>query len=199
MREEKSIKRTYALDISLIALFAALTAVGAYIWFPLPISPVPITLQTLFVYLAGIILGSRLASLSQVLYICLGVVGLPVFSGGKAGLGVLLGPTGGYLIGFIIAGYVIGKMVESKNKCGYVWILISLIVGTAVIYVLGVIQLSVWMNIGLDKAVFLGTLPFLVGDALKIAVALYVGNSRQIKLIKKYIMYPKKRVIADSA
>jgi len=74
------------------SMFGALTAVGAYIMIPLP--PVPVTLQTLFVFLAGALLGGSLGALSQVVYILLGVIGLPVFAGGKAGAGVLLGPTG---------------------------------------------------------------------------------------------------------
>jgi biotin transport system substrate-specific component len=92
------------------AMFGAATAMGAYIMIPLP--PVPITLQTLFVVLAGALLGGRLGALSQVVYLLLGIIGLPVFHGGKGGLGILLGPTGGYLVGFIAAAYVVGKLIE---------------------------------------------------------------------------------------
>jgi len=81
------------------SLFGALTAMGALI--SIPLQPVPVTLQTLFLYLAGSLLGGGLGALSQTVYIMLGVIGLPVFSGGKAGLGVLMGPTGGYLVGFV--------------------------------------------------------------------------------------------------
>jgi len=96
------------LEISLTSLFAVLTALGAYIIIPLPFTPVPITMQTFFVYLAAAILGSRLGTLSMVIYLCLGVAGLPVFHGGLAGFGVLGGPTGGYIFGFILGSYVIG-------------------------------------------------------------------------------------------
>jgi biotin transport system substrate-specific component len=89
------------------SMFGSLTAIGAYIMIPLP--PVPITFQTLFLNLAGALLGGYLGALSQVVYILLGVIGLPVFAGGKAGLGVLLGPTGGYLFGFVLAALVVGK------------------------------------------------------------------------------------------
>ena len=77
-----------------------------------PLYPVPLTLQTLFTYLAGAVLGPSLGALSQVIYILLGGIGLPVFAGGKAGFGTLLGPTGGYLFGFIAASFAIGKLSD---------------------------------------------------------------------------------------
>ena len=110
------------------SMFGAATAVGAFISIPIP--PVPITLQTLFTYLAGALLGGRLGALSQFVYLLLGVMGLPVFALGKAGFGVLFGPTGGYIIGFIGSAYVIGTMIETKNNPGILWILLSLIAGT---------------------------------------------------------------------
>ena len=97
------------------SLFGAGTAAGAYLIIPLP--PVPITLQTLFVWgLAGALLGARLGALSQLVYLLIGIIGLPVFAGGKAGLGVLFGPTGGYLIGFVAGAWVIGTLVNLKKN-----------------------------------------------------------------------------------
>lgn len=151
------------------AMFAAGTAAGAYILIPLP--PVPITLQTLFLNLAGALLGGRLGALSQVVYVLLGVIGLPVFAGGKAGMGVLLGPTGGYLIGFIVAAYVVGKLIEIKKKPDFIWNLFSMVAGTIVIYVFGVIQLSFIAKLSISKSISVGVLPFLIGDALKIIAA----------------------------
>jgi biotin transport system substrate-specific component len=148
------------------ALFGALTAVGAYIIIPLP--PVPITLQTLFLGLAALLLGGRLGALSQAVYVLLGIIGLPVFAGGKAGLGVLLGPTGGYLIGFIIAAFVIGKLAALKTSPGFAWLCLSLIAGTAVIYACGVLQLTVVARLTPLKAMTVGVLPFLPGDVIKI-------------------------------
>jgi len=129
-----------ALDAIMVSLFVALTAIGSFMTFPL--YPVPITLQTFFTYLAGAILGSRLGALSQLVYVLLGCIGLPVFAGGKAGLGVLLGPTGGYLTGFIFSAFVIGGLCEAKQNPSFVWILTSMIIGTAVIYAVGAVQLS---------------------------------------------------------
>ena len=89
------------------SLFGALTAIGAFI--VVPLQPVPFTLQTFFTALSGVILGGRTAALSQVVYLILGCMGLPVFAGGKAGLGIVLGPTGGYILGFILELISLGK------------------------------------------------------------------------------------------
>ena len=162
------------------SLFGALTAVGAYIIIPLP--PVPITLQTLFLGLAGTLLGGRLAALSQVIYLLLGIIGLPVFAGGKSGLGVLFGPTGGYLIGFVVAAFVIGRLVALKNRPGFVWICFSLTAGMAVIYTLGVLQLSLVARLTLPKALTVGVLPFLPGDAVKIVLTALIARKLQDRL-----------------
>lgn len=151
------------------SIFGAATAAGAYILIPLPL--VPITLQTLFLNLAGALLGGRLGALSQVVYVLLGIIGLPVFAGGKAGMGVLLGPTGGYLIGFIVAAYVVGKLIEIKKKPGFIWTVSSMVAGMICIYVFGVIQLSFIAKLPFNKSISVGVLPFLIGDALKIIAA----------------------------
>jgi biotin transport system substrate-specific component len=151
------------------AMFGAATAVGAYLIIPFPL--VPITLQTLFLNLACAILGGYLAGLSQVVYLLLGIIGLPVFAGGKAGIGVLFGPTGGYLIGFVVAAFVIGKLIELREKPGFVWMALSMVVGLVVIYLLGIVQLSFVAKLSFAKAVSVGVLPFLIGDAIKIAAA----------------------------
>jgi biotin transport system substrate-specific component len=155
------------------SLFGAVTAAGAYLIIPFPL--VPITLQTLFLNLAAALLGGRLGALSQVIYILLGIIGLPVFAGGKGGIGVLLGPTGGYLIGFVIAAYIIGKLIELKERPGFVWMACSMVVGLFVIYLLGVTQLSIVAKLTVGKAVTVGFLPFLIGDAVKIIVAALVS------------------------
>jgi len=95
------------------SMFGAMTAVGAWLIIPFPL--VPITLQTLFLNLAAALLGGYLGALSQIIYISLGIIGLPVFAGGKAGFGVLMGPTGGYLAGFIAGAYLMGKLVEKRS------------------------------------------------------------------------------------
>jgi biotin transport system substrate-specific component len=151
------------------SMFGALTAVGAYILIPLP--PVPITLQTLFVNLAGALLGGTLGALSQIVYILLGVIGLPVFAGGKAGAGVLLGPTGGYLIGFVVGAYVIGKLTAIRKKPGVIWLIGAMSIGIAVVYLFGMVQLMIVAKLDFHKAIAIGLLPPLPGDILKIIIA----------------------------
>jgi len=165
------------------AMFGAVTAVGAFIIIPIP--PVPITLQTLFTALSGALLGGRLGALSQVIYVLLGIIGLPVFAGGKAGLGVLFGPTGGYLIGFIVGSYVIGKIIEIKKDAGIFLIAISMIIGFLVLYAIGILQLSVVAKLSFVKALSVGMIPFLIGDALKIAVATFVTLKLRNRIFTK--------------
>ena len=160
-------------EIVYASMFGAATAAGAYIIVPIP--PVPITLQTLFLSLAGVLLGARAAAMSQIVYVLIGAIGLPVFAGGKAGLGVLFGPTGGYLMGFIAGAYVIGKLAELRPSGGILWIASAMAVGTIVIYTLGIAQLCIVAQLTVSKAVAVGALPFLPGDAVKIGVAAAVA------------------------
>ena len=162
------------------SMFGAATAVGAFISIPIP--PVPITLQTLFTYLAGALLGGRLGALSQFVYVLLGVMGLPVFALGKAGPGVLFGPTGGYIIGFMAAAYVIGTMIETKKTPGVIWILLSMITGTIVVYGFGVLQLSWVAKFSIQKAIAAGALPFLIGDTIKIIAATVITLALRDKI-----------------
>jgi len=154
------------------SMFGALTAIGAWIIIPFPL--VPITLQTLFLSLAAALLGGYLGALSQIIYICLGIIGLPVFSGGKAGFGVLMGPTGGYLVGFILGAYITGKLIELREKPGFAWMTGSMFAGLAVIYALGIIQLMVVAQLSLEKALAVGFLPIIPGEFIKMPAAAYI-------------------------
>jgi biotin transport system substrate-specific component len=154
------------------SVFGAVTAAGAYLMIPVP--PVPITLQTLFLYVAAALLGGRLGALSQVVYLLIGIIGLPVFAGGKGGLGVLLGPTGGYLIGFVAGAYAVGRLVELRRDPGPIWLGLAMVGGTAVIYLLGVMQLILIAKFSVNQAITVGVLPFLIGDAIKIGVAVLI-------------------------
>lgn len=156
------------------SLMATLTAVGAYI--AIPIGPVPIVLQNLFVMLAGLLLGGRWGLTSVGVYLLAGAVGLPVFAGGTGGIGKFVGPTGGYLLGFAAAAYVIGKISERGKGLVAVDIL-AMILGTIIIYGLGVSWLKVVTGMSISKAVAVGMLPFLLGDALKIAAAIPITRA----------------------
>jgi biotin transport system substrate-specific component len=165
------------------SLFAALTAAGAYIHIPIPFSPVPVTLQVFFVLLAGSILKSKWGSLSMIVYTLLGISGLPVFAGGSSGIGVLLGPTGGYIIGFILAAYIIGKFSEkTENSTGSSLLInaLNMSAGVLVIYLCGVFQLMIVTKIGLGAALTLGVIPFLPGEIVKTAVAAYIASTYEL-------------------
>jgi biotin transport system substrate-specific component len=155
----------------LASLLAALTAVGAYIH--IPIGPVPIVLSTLFAVLSGLLLGSRRGLASMGLYLLVGAIGLPVFAGGKAGLAYFLGPTGGYLFGYLLAAWVAGFISEHSRG---LWVLeiIAVIAGSIAIYVVGVPWLKMITRISWQKAWMIGVIPFLAGDAVKAVVILFL-------------------------
>ena len=162
------------LDLITTTTFSVLTAIGALVFVPL--YPVPITLQTLFTYLSGAVLGPWLGALSQVIYIALGGVGLPIFAGGKAGFGTLAGPTGGYLFGFVAASFAIGKTCHLKKRRTTIRIAGSFTLGTLIIYAFGVAQLTQWMNGNLQSAVTVGLVPFIIGDTAKVAIGVTIAT-----------------------
>jgi biotin transport system substrate-specific component len=180
--EEEKMKREILSLRGMVyaSMFGAITAVGAYIVIPLPL--VPITLQTFFVSLAPALLGGALGALSQVIYVLIGLIGLPVFAGGKAGFGVLIGPTGGYLAGFIIGAYIIGKLIEMKQKPGFVWMVSAMVVGHVALYALGVAQLMFVAKLSLGKAVAVGVIPTVPGGIAKILAAAFVALKLRDKI-----------------
>ena len=155
------------------ALFAALTAVGAYM--ALPIGPVPVVMQNLFVFLAGLILGGRWGMASVGIYLLAGAIGMPVFAGGTGGIGRFLGPTGGYLIGYMPAVFIIG-WVAGKTGQRPLGDILAMVCGTIVLYFCGLVWLKVLTGLAWPKAIAVGMLPFLLGDALKIAVAVPIAR-----------------------
>lgn len=130
-------EQNIAAQVMWITVFAALTAIGARI--EIPHQPVPYTLQTLFVLLAGALLGKRNAALSQLLYLTMGLMGLPVFASGGFGLAKIIGPTGGYLLSFPVAAFVVGYLVENHKQ--FIWTLVSMALGLFIIFSLGTLQL----------------------------------------------------------
>ncbi len=159
-------------DVCLVAGFSLIIAVSAQVSIPLPFTPVPVTLQTFAVVLTGALLGSRRGAAAILAYLAEGLAGLPVFSLGRAGFAHLLGPTGGYLVGFVAAAWLVGFFVERRLASTLFGALFVLIVGHLVPYVTGVAWLSV--SLGIQRALILGFMPFLVGDALKVAASVGV-------------------------
>ncbi|MFW6006715.1 MAG: biotin transporter BioY [Bacillota bacterium] len=162
-------------EMGRIAIFAALTAILAFVVIPLPFSPVPVSGQTLGVMLAGLYLSGRNAFFSQLIYTFLGVIGLPVFAGGSSGIGVLFGPSGGFIWGFLLGAYIIGKLTEDESNKS--WIINTGILvtgGVVAIYFPGLIQFSLLMGVSIIEAFSMVVFPFLPGDILKIIVSLFM-------------------------
>ncbi len=174
--------------MTLSALFAVLTALGAFIRIPFPL--VPITLQTFFVVLSGTLLGSRAGALAQVLYVGMGLIGLPVFTGG-GGPQYILHPTFGYLLGFIAGAWTIGFISERSGEPSFALYLTACLIGTAVIYTVGAFVLYLNLNhvagkeTSIRQVLEFGVAPFIAGDIFKMlgtaALASRVGSRlRQI-------------------
>jgi biotin transport system substrate-specific component len=162
-------KNTFLVNITLAVIGSLFVALMAQITIYLPFSPVPITGQTFAVLLIGMSYGSRLGSITILTYLLEGVSGMPFFAGGLAGPSVLVGPSGGYLLGFVVAAWVVGRFVERHTVMKPITTFFIFVVGSVVIYTFGVIWLSI--SLGLHKAIAVGVLPFLPGDLIKALLA----------------------------
>jgi biotin transport system substrate-specific component len=178
-------QRAVSATIGVMA-FVAMTALGAHVRIPLPFTPVPITLQTFFVHLAGATLGPALGPASLSVYLLVGAAGLPVFAGGASGIAYLLkGATTGYLIGFIAATALVGWLIRRREDSGFLWILLSMAAGSLVVYACGVPWLAWTLNLSPATALAKGMLPFLVGDVVKVcaAAALFRSYQRRAQVV----------------
>ncbi|WP_370572209.1 biotin transporter BioY [Methanomethylovorans sp.] len=162
------------------ALFASLIAVGAYMKIPLPLTPVPVTMQVFFVLLAGSMLGSRWGTISMIVYLLLGIAGFPVFAGGASGPGVLFGPTGGYLIGFIFAAFITGKLSESFSRSSVLKNTLFMVTGLCIIYALGALWLMSVANLSFRQTMVAGVLPFIVGDLVTLLLAAFIAARYEV-------------------
>lgn len=162
--------------IVFISLFTALIIIGGYLSFPIPLSPVPIVLADFFAMLSGLFLGASCGGASVGLFLFLGALGLPVFAGGKAGLAVLFGPTGGFLFGYLVSALAIG-LISKKGKPSFIKDLVAMIAGTIILYGLGVSWLKLVLKLTWGKALTLGLLPFTPGTVIKIIIALSLNQA----------------------
>ncbi|MCX5700572.1 MAG: biotin transporter BioY [Candidatus Omnitrophica bacterium] len=153
-----------------VAVFVILTALGAFVRIPLFFTPVPITLQTLFVLLSGAFLGSRLGGFSQICYAVLGIAGIPLFTGSGSGLLYLSGPTSGYIFGFIFAAIFLGTFLK-YFKSDFSTTFLLFCVADILILVCGSLWIKQLFRCSLLNALTLGFIPFIVGDILKALVA----------------------------
>jgi biotin transport system substrate-specific component len=158
-------------NIVLVLAGAVLIYLTSLVYFTLPDNPVPVTLQTFGVLVVGGALGMRRGGLATFLYVALGVVGLPFFAEHKGGIQVIWGATGGYLVGFVLAGALVGRLAELGWDRRIAGAIGATALGTLVIYLIGVPWLAAVLGVPLNRAVELGVAPFLVGDIIKLLAA----------------------------
>jgi biotin transport system substrate-specific component len=168
--------RSGVKDFFLVLGAVFLIALSGQIALPLPFTPVPIALQSHVCMLMAVLLGRRLGVVSVAAFLFLGAMGLPIFSMGGAGLPILMGPRGGYLMGYLAAVYVIEKIIERKHLTTPRQKILAMGVGNLVIYLFGLAQLSLF--VGIERVMMLGMLPFLAGDLFKLFLS--------YRLLKKY-------------
>ncbi|MDE6313233.1 MAG: biotin transporter BioY [Lachnospiraceae bacterium] len=166
----------------IIALMTAITCILGPISITIPMSVVPVSLTNLAVYFTVYVLGMKRGTVSYLVYLFLGLVGLPVFSAYTGGPGKLFGPTGGYLIGFIFMALICGFFIEKWQTKLYMHF-IGMVLGTVVCYMFGTLWLAVQAHMGFYQALAAGVLPFIIGDLAKIVIALLSGPilSKQLK------------------
>lgn len=167
----KVMPRTRVTTAGLIVGLALLTAAAAQLSIRLPFTPVPITGQTFAVLLAGAAAGSWAGGASQLLYVLLGGIGLPFYSEGASGWSVIAGPTGGYLIGFIVAAWFVGYLAEHRQDRTPATAVPAFVAGTVLIYLFGVTWLAADLGVSATEAMELGLVPFVIGDLIKAALA----------------------------
>ncbi len=166
-------------EMTLVAMFTGLTAMGAFI--SIPLGEVPITLQTLFVILSGLILGPKLGALSQIVYLVLGLVGVPIFAGFSGGPQSIMKPSFGFIIGFIFAAYIAGQIAYSSKRVSAIRIWTASLTASIVIYLFGLPYMYYILNMVMAKGLSfnaimqMGMILFLPGDFLKFAVSSFAA------------------------
>ena len=173
--------------MTLIALMAALTCILGPMSITLPFTPVPISFTNLVIYFAVMVIGMKRGTISYLVYLLIGAVGLPVFSGFSGGLAKLAGPTGGYLVGFIFLALISGFFVE-KFSGNIVMAVIGMVLGTAVTYAFGTIWLCAQMHLTFVQGLYAGVIPYLPGDAAKIVIAIIVGSAVKKAVVKARVL-----------
>lgn len=162
-------------SICFVGMFAAITSILSIVTIPTPIG-VPFTLQTFAMALCGLVLGKKYGTLSTILYVLLGLVGVPVYAGMTAGPGVLFGVTGGYIFGFILMTFFcgVGTQFEGK-KVGAAFTLLFSVIGLACCHILGIIRLKFFTGLGWGEAAIAGSVPYLIKDVLSVVAAYLVS------------------------
>ncbi|OPJ63298.1 biotin transporter BioY [Clostridium chromiireducens] len=176
----ENINKPNTRQLTLIGVMSAVTCILGPL--SLPIGLVPISLTNLAIYFSVYILGRRRGTISYTVYLLLGLIGLPVFSGFSGGLPKLAGPTGGYLIGFIFMAFISGLFIDKFSNKIYMGFL-GMVIGTTVTYLFGTAWLSYVAHMTFNKALAVGVLPFIPGDLIKIIIASLVGPQIRKRLM----------------
>lgn len=166
---DRVVDRSLATDALLVTAGAGLVALFAQLYVPL--WPVPVTGQTLAVLLVGCTLGAVRGAIAMALYAVVGIIGLPVFSEGTSGLGIVAGPTGGYIIGFIVSAALVGLLAERAWDRKVLKAVVTFAAGTLVVFAIGLPWLAVVLGLSLEQTLQAGLYPFLIGGAIKAAIA----------------------------
>ncbi|MBI2864078.1 MAG: biotin transporter BioY [Chloroflexi bacterium] len=186
--------RFSTLDIVMVPLFTAIMVALGLLYIPLPFTPVPITGQSLGAMLAGSILGAKRGALSMLVFLLLVAVGAPVLAGGRGGFGILVGPSGGYIFGFLVGAFITGLLAESlRNRRGGLgfWLVVANLIGGIIgVHAPGVVWLAVVTHRTLLEALALGSLPFLPGDLVKVVAAAIIAQG-------VYAAYPIERLFGS--
>ena len=173
--------------LALTGLMAAVICILGPISLPIPISPVPVSLGFFAVYLTVYILGMKMGSASVLIYVLLGFVGLPVFTGFSGGIGKVLGPTGGYIIGYLFMAPIMGFFID-KWKTNYVLTILGMVLGTAVCYLFVTLWLAYQGGMSFSAALAAGVLPFIPADIAKLILAVLAGEPVRRRLWKAGIL-----------
>lgn len=187
-------KKLTTYQLTLTAVMAAVICVLGPISIAIPVSPVPISLGSMAVYLAVTVLGMKLGTLSCLIYLLLGLVGLPVFAGGSAGAAKLFGPTGGYLIGYLFLALIAGALWAVSQKInGKISRLpaLGMILGTIVLYALGTAWLAYSAGMEFQAALWAGVIPFIPGDLVKMVIAVLLGSAVRGRLLRAGVLKGK--------
>lgn len=182
---QTSLKLDRVRMITLCAMFAAVTAIFAQITIPIPV--VPISGQTLAVGLTATILGSRYGAIAMICYVALGAIGLPVFAEAKGGAQVLVGPTGGYIFGFIVTAYVTGWILE-RTKFNLTWALVANTIGMIITLLMGCVQLKFVLDMSWTEAFYAGVYPFIAVGLIKAFLASSIGVTVRNRLIQAKLL-----------
>jgi biotin transport system substrate-specific component len=161
-------------ELTKMSICIALLCVSAYISFPLPFTPAMVTALTVMVNLIGLILTPKQSAIVMGVYILLGICGIPVFVGGTAGLGKVFGPTGGFILGFLVAAPVI-SLLKGKSNDIRRYLMITILVGMPIIYVFGVVGMIIVLKMNIVSALMAGVVPFVFGDVVKCIASSFLG------------------------